>query len=198
MQVHNEWRDLGLQLADSFDTMVAHGARARLHAQAAFARLCTARSRSSSSRGPATPHRVLEDGPLARLLHYPSGKAGAGKPILIVASLINRYYVLDLLPELSVIALLNRRGFDVYVLDWKSPGAAGPETRLRRLRRRRHSCRRQARRLAPRRRAAGGDRLLHGRHAVGHVRRPPRRQAARALPPRHARRVPPLRRAVRA
>jgi polyhydroxyalkanoate synthase len=45
---------------------------------------------------------------------------------LIVASLINRYYVFDLLPELSVIAQLNRRGFDVYVLDWKSPGAAGP------------------------------------------------------------------------
>ena len=77
---------------------------------------------------------MLEDGPLARLIHYPSGgdasrrgQAGAGKPILIVASLINRYYVLDLLPELSVIALLNRRGFDVYVLDWKSPGADGPE-----------------------------------------------------------------------
>jgi polyhydroxyalkanoate synthase len=45
---------------------------------------------------------------------------------LIVASLINRYYVLDLLPELSVIAQLNRRGFDVYILDWKAPGAAGP------------------------------------------------------------------------
>ena len=36
MQTHNEWRDLGLQLADAFDAMVAHGARARLHAQAAF------------------------------------------------------------------------------------------------------------------------------------------------------------------
>jgi polyhydroxyalkanoate synthase len=44
-----------------------------------------------------------------------------------VASLINRYYVLDLLPELSVIDLLCRRGFDVYVLDWKAPGEDGPE-----------------------------------------------------------------------
>ena len=55
----------------------------------------------------------------------PQFKATA-KPVLIVSSLINRYYVLDLLPELSVIALLNRRGFDVYVLDWKSPGPDGP------------------------------------------------------------------------
>ncbi|HXU72516.1 MAG TPA: alpha/beta fold hydrolase [Polyangia bacterium] len=127
MQMHNEWRDFGLQLADALDTLVAHGARSRLHAHAAVARLLHGKAPIEYVRGPATPHRVLEDGPLARLLCYPAAKAGAGKPILIVASLINRYYVLDLLPELSVIALLNRRGFDVYVLDWKSPGADGPE-----------------------------------------------------------------------
>ena len=128
MQTHNEWRSLGLQLADTFDTMVAHGARARLHAQAAFARLLHGKAPIDFVAGPATAHRVLEDWPLARLLHYPSAKpGGAGKPILIVASLINRYYVMDLLPELSVIALLNRRGFDVYVLDWKSPGPDGPD-----------------------------------------------------------------------
>ena len=127
MLMHNEWRDFGLQLADAMDTMVAHGARARLHAHAAFARLLHGKPPIEYVRGPATAHRVLDDGPLARLLHYPAAHGGVGKPILIVASLINRYYVLDLLPELSVIALLNRRGFDVYVLDWKSPGAEGPE-----------------------------------------------------------------------
>ena len=127
MQMHDEWRTLRLQLADTFDTMVAHGARARLHAQAAFARLLHGKSPIDFVAGPASPFCVLEEGPLARLLYYPSAKPGAGKPILIVASLINRYYVLDLLPELSVIALLNRRGFDVYVLDWKSPGPDGPE-----------------------------------------------------------------------
>jgi polyhydroxyalkanoate synthase len=127
MQTHNEWRAFSLQLADSFDSMVAHGARARLHAQAALARLFHGKPPIDFVAGPATPHRVLEDGPLARLLYYPSAKAGAGKPILIVASLINRYYVLDLLPELSVISQLTRRGFDVYVLDWKSPGPDGPD-----------------------------------------------------------------------
>jgi poly[(R)-3-hydroxyalkanoate] polymerase subunit PhaC len=127
MQTHNEWRDLGLQLADAFDNMVAHGARARLHAQAAFARLLLGKEPIEFVRGPATAHRVLDDGPLARLLRYPSTKPGSTRPLLIVSSLINRYYVLDLLPELSVIALLNRRGFDVYALDWKSPGPAGPD-----------------------------------------------------------------------
>ncbi|MGZ3438052.1 MAG: alpha/beta fold hydrolase [Polyangia bacterium] len=127
MQTHNEWRDLGLQLSDAFDTLMAHGARARLHGQAALARLWLGKEPIEHVRGPATAHRVLEDGPLARLLHYPSAKTGPARPVLIVSSLINRYYVLDLLPELSVISLLNRRGFDVYALDWKSPGPAGPE-----------------------------------------------------------------------
>ncbi|HEX6837393.1 MAG TPA: alpha/beta fold hydrolase [Polyangia bacterium] len=125
--MHNELRDLGLQLADTMDAMVAHGARVRLHAQAAFARFMHGKAPIEFVAGPASPYELLEDGPLARVLHYPSAKPGAGKPILIVASLINRYYVMDLLPELSVIALLNRRGFDVYVLDWKSPGPDGPE-----------------------------------------------------------------------
>ena len=48
----------------------------------------------------------------------------------MVSSLINRYYVLDLLPELSVIGLANARGFDVYVLDWKAPGELGPSLRF--------------------------------------------------------------------
>ncbi len=127
MQMHKEWRSLGLQLADTFDAMAAHGARARLHAQAAFARLMHGKGPIDFVAGPASPYDVLEEWPLARLIHYRSTKPGAGKPILLVASLINRYYVMDLLPELSVIALLNRRGFDVYVLDWKSPGPDGPE-----------------------------------------------------------------------
>lgn len=128
MQPHNDIRGLGLHLADTIDSMIAHGARARLHMQAAFARMLHGKQPIDFVHGPATPYTVLDELPLARLLHYPArGGAGTGKPILIVASLINRYYVLDLLPELSVIALLNGRGFDVYVLDWKAPGAQGPK-----------------------------------------------------------------------
>src|SRR5438445_9516606 len=99
MQMHKEWRDFGLQLADAFDTMVAHGARARLHAQAACARLLHGKEPIAYVGGPATAHRLIHEGPLARLLHYPSerdrgaGGGGGTKPLLIVASLINKYYV---------------------------------------------------------------------------------------------------------
>ena len=83
--------------------------RARLHGQAALARLWLGKEPIELVRGPATAHRVLEDGPLARLLHYPSAKPGVRRPLLVVSSLINRFYVLDLLPELSVIALLRKQ-----------------------------------------------------------------------------------------
>jgi polyhydroxyalkanoate synthase len=43
-------------------------------------------------------------------------------PILIVYALINRPYVLDLIPNNSFIEYLVGEGFDVYMLDWGIPG----------------------------------------------------------------------------
>src|SRR5215211_5385511 len=43
-------------------------------------------------------------------------------PILIVYALINRSYVLDLIPGNSFIEYLVGEGFDVYMLDWGIPG----------------------------------------------------------------------------
>ena len=69
---------------------------------------------------------VYSEGKL-RLLRY---RATAGRrlpiPLLIVPSLINRYYLLDLVPGRSLIEYLVGRGIDVFVLDW---GAPGPEDR---------------------------------------------------------------------
>lgn len=42
-------------------------------------------------------------------------------PLLIIPSLINRYYVLDLLPEKSFIEFLLKSGIQVYLLDWGAP-----------------------------------------------------------------------------
>jgi polyhydroxyalkanoate synthase len=42
-------------------------------------------------------------------------------PILVVYALINRSYVLDLQPNKSWIRHLLSQGFDIYLLDWKSP-----------------------------------------------------------------------------
>src|SRR5690606_20113577 len=56
-----------------------------------------------------------------RLLDY-----GAGKPsdmfMLFVPSLINRYYILDLEPERSLLRWLAEQGIHPMVLDWGAPG----------------------------------------------------------------------------
>jgi polyhydroxyalkanoate synthase subunit PhaC len=128
MRTHNGLTETALELADAFDSWTSGMARMRLHAQAAFARAWHRRPPIDFVAGPATPHDVIADERLARLLHYPATAPQPKKlpPLVVVASLINRYYVMDLLPELSVFAQLNRRGFDIYVLDWKAPGALGP------------------------------------------------------------------------
>ncbi|HEX3014784.1 MAG TPA: class III poly(R)-hydroxyalkanoic acid synthase subunit PhaC [Desulfobacteria bacterium] len=43
-------------------------------------------------------------------------------PLLMVYALINRAYILDLVPGRSLIEYLVGRGFDVYLLDWGTPG----------------------------------------------------------------------------
>lgn len=57
-----------------------------------------------------------------RLRDY--GRGGAGPAVLVVPSLINRYYVLDLLPEQSFLRHLAEAGLRPLVVDWGEPGAA--------------------------------------------------------------------------
>ncbi len=56
-----------------------------------------------------------------RLLDY--GRGG-GPAVLVVPSLINRYYVLDLLPERSFLRHLAEQGLRPLVVDWGEPGTA--------------------------------------------------------------------------
>jgi polyhydroxyalkanoate synthase len=55
-----------------------------------------------------------------RLLDY--GRGSAGPAVLVVPSLINRYYVLDLLPEQSFLRHLAEAGLRPLVVDWGEPG----------------------------------------------------------------------------
>jgi polyhydroxyalkanoate synthase len=59
-----------------------------------------------------------------RLLHYRPRAGGPAyrTPILLVPSLINRHYVLDLLPGRSFAEYLVACGHDVYIIDWGTPG----------------------------------------------------------------------------
>ncbi|SDD80098.1 alpha/beta fold hydrolase [Kordiimonas lacus] len=47
---------------------------------------------------------------------------GSGKPILMVPSLINPHYVLDLKPGRSLAAFLKERGYRPYLVHWYDPG----------------------------------------------------------------------------
>ncbi len=75
-----------------------------------------------------TPASVVHTENKLRLLRYharPQGLAFA-RPVLLVPSLINRHYVLDLMPEKSLVQWLVARGHDVWCIDWGTPG---PEDR---------------------------------------------------------------------
>jgi polyhydroxyalkanoate synthase len=59
----------------------------------------------------------------ARLYHYePTTTRRFPVPILMVYALINRPYVLDLIPGNSLVEYLVDRGFDIYLIDWGIPG----------------------------------------------------------------------------
>lgn len=65
----------------------------------------------------------------SRLLDYgraPEATAPDGPPVLVVPSLINRAYILDLMPERSLLRWLAAEGLRPVLLDWGPPG---PEER---------------------------------------------------------------------
>ncbi|MBI3205070.1 MAG: alpha/beta fold hydrolase [Myxococcales bacterium] len=59
-----------------------------------------------------------------RLLRYRPRSEGVAHatPVLLVPSLINRHYVLDLLPGKSFVEWFVARGHDVFCIDWGTPG----------------------------------------------------------------------------
>ena len=72
----------------------------------------------------ATPADVVHAENKWRLLRYrarPEGLAFS-TPVLMVPSLINRHYVLDLMPVKSLAEFLVARGHDLYCIDWGTPG----------------------------------------------------------------------------
>ncbi len=70
-----------------------------------------------------TPARVAHSENKWRLLHYvPRAEGTRGSaPVVLVPSLINRHYVLDLMPQKSFVEWLVARGHDVYCIDWGTP-----------------------------------------------------------------------------
>ena len=71
-----------------------------------------------------TPGAIVFRNRLLELIHYtPVRSAVRPTPIVIVTPCINKFYVLDLRPEKSLVRYLLDAGFDVYITSWKNPGA---------------------------------------------------------------------------
>jgi polyhydroxyalkanoate synthase len=71
------------------------------------------------SRDTPEPPAIWEESE-TRLLDY----GGSGPAVLFIPSLINRAYILDLMPEASMLRFCAARGVHPYLLDWGWPGAA--------------------------------------------------------------------------
>ncbi|HEX6387440.1 MAG TPA: hypothetical protein VF177_22460, partial [Anaerolineae bacterium] len=72
-----------------------------------------------------TPAKTIYRINKIRLLRYDSSRHDPAlrTPLLLVPSIINKYYVLDLQPGRSLVAYLLDQGFDVWIVDWGEPGS---------------------------------------------------------------------------
>ena len=70
-----------------------------------------------------TPKEVIWTKNKAKLYHYQSqAEKKHPVPVLLIYALVNRSYILDLIPGNSFVEHLLNEGFDVYMLDWGVPG----------------------------------------------------------------------------
>jgi polyhydroxyalkanoate synthase len=75
----------------------------------------------------ATPGAVVYENELFQLLQYnPATDKVAAEPLLYVPPLVNRYYMIDLVPRQSLVKWLVDEGRSVFVISWVNPG---PELR---------------------------------------------------------------------
>ena len=71
----------------------------------------------------ATPGAVVFRNEVVEIIQYaPTTPSVRAVPLLIVWSLINRFYILDLAPGRSFIEFAVSQGFQVFVTSWRNPG----------------------------------------------------------------------------
>ncbi|MEM8915493.1 MAG: alpha/beta fold hydrolase [Pseudomonadota bacterium] len=75
-------------------------------------------------------HRVVFEEGGSRLLDFSIDAGKPGIPVLLIPSLINRYYILDLDEGASFLTFLAENGFQPLVIDWGRPGPVEREFTL--------------------------------------------------------------------
>jgi polyhydroxyalkanoate synthase len=72
----------------------------------------------------ATPGAVVYENALFQLIQYdPATEKVAAEPLLYVPPLVNRYYMIDLVPRQSLVKWLVDEGHTVFVISWVNPEA---------------------------------------------------------------------------
>lgn len=92
--------------------------------QRALARLGLAVDDHAATAGPlgVTPKETIHASGTLKLHHYrPLADSVYRVPVLVVTSLVNQPYILDLVPGQSMVEFLLRQGFDVYLIEWGRP-----------------------------------------------------------------------------
>jgi polyhydroxyalkanoate synthase len=78
-----------------------------------------------------TPGKVVYRNELIELIQYePQTDQVYETPILFIPPWINRYYILDLTAEKSMVRYLVEEGFTVFMVSWKNPDASMRETKF--------------------------------------------------------------------
>jgi class III poly(R)-hydroxyalkanoic acid synthase PhaC subunit len=70
----------------------------------------------------STPRKAVWKKNKSVLWYHPAQEKKYTTPLFLVYSLLNKAYILDISEEGSVIGNLTKQGYDVYLLDWGSPG----------------------------------------------------------------------------